>query len=208
MDPDLPANLESLSNHVRQVIEDLGKVAAAFALNGDGGDEEFHVQQRDTAREGIERVAQRQTEILLLEDLLEFRPDRRRQLIGGHADRRLKRVPRADGPRHEVERLRELLLERLQPARSPLDEKQHRRGHAERHGRHQCQRISQQQLRGACGHNAAHDTRDRNGARRRPNAGLLDQPAQTRTGAGAADDAIDARQRSRRVLDDDALLGR
>ena len=77
----------------------------------------------------VERVAQRQPVVLLIEGLLELGSDRRRHLVGGHAERRLKGMPRADGARQHVQRFRELFLEALQPAGALVPqpaERQHR----------------------------------------------------------------------------------
>ena len=64
----------------------------------------------------VERVAQRQAEVLLIEGLLELGADRRRQLVGHHAQRRLERVAGANRARQQVERFGELLLELLHRA--------------------------------------------------------------------------------------------
>jgi hypothetical protein len=50
VDPNLALNLEALADDVGQVVEDLGEVAAGFALQHDGGDEEFDVDERARAR--------------------------------------------------------------------------------------------------------------------------------------------------------------
>src|SRR5207247_3827785 len=81
-----------------------------------------HVEDRDASGHLVQRVAQRQTEVLLLERLLELRADRFLELVGDHAKRRLERVTGADRARQEVERLGELLLEALQAPRSAVHE--------------------------------------------------------------------------------------
>ena len=61
---------------------------------------------RHPPRQAVERFFERQTEVLLLEALLELGPHRRRQLLGHHAHRRLERVPGADGAGQQVVRIR------------------------------------------------------------------------------------------------------
>ena len=46
----LPANLEPLAHDVREVVENLGQVAAGVALDQHGGDEEADVEQLRCAR--------------------------------------------------------------------------------------------------------------------------------------------------------------
>ena len=55
----------------------------------------------------LERVVERQAEILLIEYFLELDADRLGQLVGGGPERGLKRMTRAHGPRQQIERLRE-----------------------------------------------------------------------------------------------------
>src|SRR5580698_364950 len=77
MHANLPADLESLADHVREVVEDLGQIAAGIPLNQHGGDEEPDVEDRDALGHLVERVAERKAEVLLVEGLLELGPDRR-----------------------------------------------------------------------------------------------------------------------------------
>src|SRR5262245_38533932 len=67
MDPHLTQNLEALADDVGEVVEDLGQVAARVPLNQDGRHEEPHVEQPDPVRELVERILERQTEVLLIE---------------------------------------------------------------------------------------------------------------------------------------------
>ena len=112
----LPQDLEPLAHDVREVVENLRQVAAGLALNQHGGDEEPDVEHADALGQLVERVAQRQAVVLLIEGLLELRarpaPAARRPTM---PMRRLKRVSGADGARQQVERFGELLFEALQP---------------------------------------------------------------------------------------------
>src|SRR4029453_9481127 len=111
--PDLPQNLESLTDDVCEVVENLGEVAASLPLNQDGSDEEPHIQMRYSLGQLVQRVLQRKTEVLLIEGLLELDADGCRQFVRAHAHRRLKRMSSANRSRQQVERLRKLLLESL-----------------------------------------------------------------------------------------------
>src|SRR5262249_50725675 len=77
----LTQNLESFTDDVGQVVEDLGQVAAAFALNGDRRDEELHVDERDALGHLLEGVVERQAEILAIENLLELLTNGRGHLV-------------------------------------------------------------------------------------------------------------------------------
>ena len=114
----LPQDLEALAHDVREVVEDLGQVAARLALNRDRGHEELHVENRHALGHLVEHVAQRQTEVLLLERLLELDADRRRQFVGHHAHRGLEGVAGTNRPRQQIQRFRELFFELLHALRA------------------------------------------------------------------------------------------
>src|SRR6185503_499882 len=61
---DIPLNLEALADDVGEPVENLREVAAGVALDQDGGDEEPDVEQVEARRELVERIAQRQAEVL------------------------------------------------------------------------------------------------------------------------------------------------
>ncbi len=73
MDAHLAHDFEALADHVREVVENFGQVAAGFALQHHGGHEELDVDQRNAIGEIEQRVAHGETEFLLLEQLAEFR---------------------------------------------------------------------------------------------------------------------------------------
>ena len=109
VDPHLAENLEALADDVREVLENLGQVAARLALDQDRGREEPDVEQRHADRQVVERVLQRQTEVLLVERLAELGSDRLRHLVGDHLQAGRERVAGLERARNQVERLRELL---------------------------------------------------------------------------------------------------
>src|SRR5258705_162288 len=108
---DLAANLEPFADDAREILEDLGQVAAAFALNGHGGHEEAHVEERNAFRDPVERLFQWKSEILLVEYRSEFGANGRAQFVGNHAQGRLECVACANGARHEIERIGKLFFE-------------------------------------------------------------------------------------------------
>ena len=69
----LAANLESLADDGREVVENLRQVAAGLALNEHGGREEAHVEQRHAQAQIVQRFLERQAEVLLVERLAELR---------------------------------------------------------------------------------------------------------------------------------------
>src|SRR5215510_3888921 len=54
VDAHLSQDLEPLADYVREVVEDLGEVAARLALQHDGSDEELHVDERNP----VDQIAQ------------------------------------------------------------------------------------------------------------------------------------------------------
>jgi hypothetical protein len=56
----LPQDLEALAHDVRQVVEDLGQVAAGLALNRDARDEEPDVHHRHAFGQLVQRILERQ----------------------------------------------------------------------------------------------------------------------------------------------------
>src|SRR6516164_10143547 len=96
VDAHLAKNLEALTHDMREVVQNLGEIAAGLALNRDGGHKEADVEQRDALGQLIERFFQRQTEVLLIERLLELRSNRVRHFIGHPAHAGLKGMSGTD----------------------------------------------------------------------------------------------------------------
>src|SRR5581483_3270628 len=126
MDADLAEDLEPLAHDVRQVVENLREVAAGVALNQDGGHEEPDVEERHAVRQLVERVSKRQTEVLLIETLLELGTDRIEELVGHHPPRGLEAMSGAYRARQQIERFGELLLASLAAAASLMPQQHHR----------------------------------------------------------------------------------
>src|SRR4029079_15180642 len=84
VDAHLAKYLETLANDVGEVLENLRQVAAGLALNQHRRGEEPHVEDRNAQRLVLERVLERQTEVLFVERLPEFRPDRLLHFVGRH----------------------------------------------------------------------------------------------------------------------------
>ncbi len=189
----LALDLEALADDVREVVENLRQVAAGVALDQHRGDEEPHVEQAEALRQLVERVAQRQPEVLLIERLLELRADRIGQLVGDHAHRGLERVAGADRARQQVERFRELLFEALQPLRLPMHQPQERRRRRRQAGQRRDQRVGDEDARGEADDQRRHQAHHHDRARRRLHAGLLDQARQARAGARLRQHLVDRR---------------
>ena len=131
---------------------------------------------RDALRHLVQRVAQRQAEVLLIERLLELGADRLRQFLGHHAERGLERVAGADGARQQVERFGKLLLEFLQPRRPPVQQTAERRERADARRRRAARTAAERtgtRSRRRAPRQMMLISADRAG--RRPHAGLLDQ---------------------------------
>ena len=118
VDSHLSENLEALAHHVRQVLENLREVAARLALDEHGGREEPHVEAGHAHGQVLERILQRQPEVLFVEGLAELRPDRFGHLVGDHLQAGDERVAGLEGPRDQVQRFRESFLERARPLRA------------------------------------------------------------------------------------------
>ncbi len=166
----LPVDLEPLAHDVRQVVENLGQVAAGIALDEDGGHEETHVENRDAHRHFIQRVTKRQAVVLLVERLLELRTDRFRQFVGDHAERRLKRLSGADGAGQQVERLGKLLFEAFQPAGPAIHQPGHRRGTSRERGERGGEPLGHEPRHDHADNDGRGETHDDHTAGRRPHA--------------------------------------
>src|SRR5688572_11691599 len=62
--PDLPQDLEPLAHDVREILENLGQVAAGLPLNQHGRGEEADVDRGNAVREILQRILERQPEVL------------------------------------------------------------------------------------------------------------------------------------------------
>src|SRR5688572_28337843 len=85
-------------------------------MDQDGGHEDSDVDQIHTVREAEERVFQRKPEPLLFVDLSELGRDGLLRFLADNLEARRQRMARSGGPREQVDRLGEVLLERLEPS--------------------------------------------------------------------------------------------
>ena len=112
--PHLALHLEALADDGRQVAEDFGQVAAAFALRQHGGHEEPGIEQLNALGKRLQRIAERHAEILLVVQQPELAGHRLRRLFGDDGQPGREGVARAQRAGNQIDRLRELLLERPQ----------------------------------------------------------------------------------------------
>jgi len=113
VNPDLALNLEALANDVGEVIENFGEVAAGFALQHDGGDEEFYVDERDTLGEVHEGIANGHAELLLFKEFAELGGERVGDFVGNHFEGGSEGMTGADGAGESVDGLGKKLLKFL-----------------------------------------------------------------------------------------------
>src|SRR5579884_1132711 len=85
--PDLAAELEALTNDVRQLIQDLGEVPAGALLQQHGGDEELHIQHGYAFGQLLQRDFERQPEVVLLKGPPELARQRLLKLAVDHFQR-------------------------------------------------------------------------------------------------------------------------
>ena len=111
VDADLALNFEALADDVGQVVENFGEVAAGFALQHDGGDEEFYVDQGDALGEIHEGIADGHAEFLFFEEFAEFGGQRLGDLVGNHFESGGEGVTGADGAGESVDGLGEKFFE-------------------------------------------------------------------------------------------------
>src|SRR5580698_5719939 len=107
VNPHLALNLEALADYVGQIVEDFSQVAAGFALQHDGGDEELHVHQGDALGEIHKGVAHRHAEFLLFVEFAEFAGQGFGGLVGNHFQSGGEGVAGTDGAGQSVDRLGE-----------------------------------------------------------------------------------------------------
>ena len=111
VDAHLPQDLEALADRRGEVVENLGQVAAGFALDQTAVTKNLTSIMRHALGQLVQRVLERQTEVLLLEGLLELEADGSGSSSATMPIAGLERVAGANRARQQVERLRELLFE-------------------------------------------------------------------------------------------------
>ena len=113
---DAPAQLEALADHVRQLVQNLGQVAAGALLQQHRGYKEVHVERRDALGQALQRDLDGKSQVVLLEGAAEFARHRLGELAINHFKRHGKRMAGAHGARNELQRFREYGFEFLQAA--------------------------------------------------------------------------------------------
>src|SRR5271165_190553 len=123
VDPNLALDLEALADDVGQVVENFGEVAAGFALEHDGGDEEFDIDQGHALGEVHKSVAHGHAELLLLIQFAEFAGERLRGFVGNHFQRGGESVTSADRAGQSVDGIGEKFFEFLEALLAAIGDK-------------------------------------------------------------------------------------
>src|ERR1700741_463814 len=125
----ITVNPESIPNYVCEILKYLCEIPARFFLNKQRCNEEPHIDQRNAFCQMLQRVPQRQSEILFHDCRAELPRDRCRCFIGDHPQTGRKRVSRSNPPIEQVQSFREMFLEKAQSA-TPLESHIGERGYA------------------------------------------------------------------------------
>src|SRR5580658_1042571 len=120
VDAHLTLDLKALADDVRQIVENFSEVAAGFALQHDGSDEELYVDQGHAVREIDESVAHRHAKFLLFVELPELAGDGLGHFVGNHFDGGREGVSGANRARQGVDRLGEEFLKFLEALVAPV----------------------------------------------------------------------------------------
>src|SRR5713101_8868806 len=112
---DSAAQLEPLADDNRQLIEQLGKITACPLLQQHGGDEKVHFQQWHALGKILQRVLERQAQVLFVECAPELTRQRVGELAMNHFERNREGVAGAHRTRHELQTVWKLLFKFLQP---------------------------------------------------------------------------------------------
>src|SRR5579884_1201630 len=92
---DASAQFKALTNHVRELVENLGQVTARALLQQHGGNEEMYVERRHPFRELQEGYIQRQPKIVFFKSTAEFARERLLKFAMNHFERYGKCMPGA-----------------------------------------------------------------------------------------------------------------
>src|SRR5208282_2597170 len=110
VDADLAQDLKAFANDVREVVKNLGEIAAGFALQHHRRHEELNVDQRNTVGEVEQGVAYREPEFLFFVELAEFSGNGFGDFVGNHFESGGKGVSGANGAGEGIDGLGKLLL--------------------------------------------------------------------------------------------------
>ncbi len=141
---DAAAQLETLANHVGQLVQDFRQVAARALLQQDRRHEEMHVQRRYALRKFLQRHFDRQPQVVFLKGPPELARHRLLKFAVNHFERYRECVTSAHGARYELQRVRENFLEVLQ-ARLAFQMRVDRRTRSRRDSNDDRQRLPDRQ---------------------------------------------------------------
>ena len=112
--PDLALDPDALTDGVGDRVEDLGEVAADLVLDADGGGHQFEVVRADAADHVLEGLVEREAEVDLADDPSELDRHRGPRLAHDKFDGLEERRPCAQRVGDQRDRVRKLLVERVQ----------------------------------------------------------------------------------------------
>src|SRR6478672_618269 len=141
--PDLALDPDPLANRVRDRVEDLGEVAADGVLDRDRGGHQLEVVRANAADHVLERLLERQAEVDLADDAAELGRDRRPRLAHDELDRLEERGAGTERVREERDRVRQLLVERVQAAGLAAAQPESRQQEADQRADDEEQRIAE-----------------------------------------------------------------
>jgi hypothetical protein len=113
------AEAEAAADHLRDALENLGKVAAGFLLDQHGSHDRHETRARHAHQEAQKRPPQVVAVVHVRESQLELAGNRLVHVLGNELQAGVERVPGAQRPLHHVDGIRQLLLELLEPC-APL----------------------------------------------------------------------------------------
>src|SRR5260370_1677149 len=107
-------DFKAFADDVGEVVKNLGKIAAGFALQHHRGHEKLDVDQRDAVGEVEQGVAYREPEFLFFVELAEFSGNGLGDLVGNHLEGGGKCVSGANGAGERIDVLGKFLLKFLE----------------------------------------------------------------------------------------------
>ncbi len=111
---DLAQDFKAFADDIREVVKNLGQIAAGFALQHHCRHEELDVDQRDAVGQVEQGVAHGEPEFLFFVELAEFSGNGLGDLVGNHFEGGGKCVSGANGAGERIDGLGKLLLKFLE----------------------------------------------------------------------------------------------
>ena len=149
--PDLALDPDALADGEGDRVEDLGEVAADLVLDADGRGHQLEVVGADAADHVLQRLVERQAEVDLADDAAELGRDRRPRLAHDQLDGLQERRAGAQGVGDEGDRVRQLLVEGVQPAALAAAEPEARDEEADEDADEQDERVAERRAGTATG---------------------------------------------------------